>query len=208
MTKEYQIEQEFIQKLIELKYTYRPDITDRKSLELNFRNKFEALNKVQLTDHEFLRLRDEITIPDVFQASKKLREMQYFQRDDGTPLHYTLLNNKDWYKKHHDVLFINASEHFDKNKGQNSLSEEHIEKIVYTYKYRRDEERFSRYVPMDEIESSDYNLNITRYVSTAELEPIIDLKEVNRQLADINKQIKESSERHNQFLRELGLEEV
>lgn len=66
MTKEYQIEQEFIQKLIELKYNYRPDITDRKSLELNFRNKFEALNKVQLTDHEFLRLRDEIITPDVF----------------------------------------------------------------------------------------------------------------------------------------------
>lgn len=91
MTKEYQIEQEFIQKLIELKYTYRPDITDRKSLEHNFRNKFEALNKVQLTDHEFLRLRDEIITSDVFQASKKLREMQYFQRDDGTPLHYTLV---------------------------------------------------------------------------------------------------------------------
>lgn len=104
MTKEYQIEQEFIQKLIELKYNYRPDITDRKSLELNFRNKFEALNKVQLTDHEFLRLRDEIITPDVFQASKKLREIQYFQRDDGTPLHYTLLNNKDWCKNDFEVV--------------------------------------------------------------------------------------------------------
>lgn len=111
-------------------------------------------------------------------------------------------------KKHEDVLFINASEHFDKNKRQNSLSEEHIEKIVDTYKHRRDEERFSRSVSMDEIESNGYNLNITRYVSTAEPEPIIDLKEVSRQLSDINKQIKESTERHNQFLRELGLEEV
>ena len=104
MTKEYQIEQEFIQKLIELKYTYRPDITDRKSLEHNFRNKFEALNKVQLTDHEFLRLRDEIITSDVFQASKKLREMQYFQRDDGTPLHYTLVNNRDWCKNDFEVV--------------------------------------------------------------------------------------------------------
>lgn len=104
MTKEYQIEQEFIQKLIELKYTYRPDITDRKSLEHNFRNKFEALNKVQLTDHEFLRLRDEIITSDVFQASKKLREMQYFQRDDGTPLHYTLVNNRDWCKNDFEVI--------------------------------------------------------------------------------------------------------
>ena len=111
-------------------------------------------------------------------------------------------------KRYEDVLFINSSEHFDKNKRQNSLSEEHIEKIVETYKHRSDEERFSRRVPMDEIEKNGYNLNITRYVSTAEPEPIIDLKEVNRQLADINKQIKDSTERHNQFLRELGLEEI
>lgn len=104
MTKESQIEQEFIEQLIGLKYIYRPQITDRKTLEDNFRAKFEALNKVTLTDNEFLRLRDEIINPDVFAASKILREQQYFQREDGTPLHYTLVNIKDWCKNDFEVI--------------------------------------------------------------------------------------------------------
>ncbi len=111
-------------------------------------------------------------------------------------------------KKHEDVLFINASEHFEKNKRQNSLTEEHIDKIVETYKFRSDEERFSRRVEMSEIEKNGYNLNITRYVSTAEPEPIVDLKEVNQKLKAVNQQIEESRKEHNAFLRELGLEEV
>ena len=79
MTKEFQIEEELIQQLVELKYTHRPDIKDRKSLEQNFKEKFEALNRVRLSDSEFLRLREEITEPDVFVASKLLRERQYFK---------------------------------------------------------------------------------------------------------------------------------
>ncbi len=104
MTKEYRIELGLIEKLQELKYIYRPDITNRKALEDNFRKKFEALNKVRLTDAEFLRLRDEIIKPDVFAASKLLREQQYFQRDDGTALHYTLVNIKDWCKNDFEVI--------------------------------------------------------------------------------------------------------
>ncbi|GAB3716556.1 hypothetical protein GCM10027592_57930 [Spirosoma flavus] len=57
MTTETQLEYSFIQKLAELKYTYRPEIRDRDSLELNFRQKFEALNRVHLTDAEYSRLR-------------------------------------------------------------------------------------------------------------------------------------------------------
>ena len=86
MTKENQIEEALIKQLTELKYIYRSDIVDRKSLEQNFRTKFEALNRVRLSDNEFLRLREEIINPDVFAASKLLRERQYFQREDGTPL--------------------------------------------------------------------------------------------------------------------------
>ena len=104
MTKEYEIENALIQKLIDLKYIYRPEITDRKSLEQNFRNKFEELNRVHLTDSEFLRLREEIISSDVFSASKILREKQYFQREDGTPLHYTLVNIKDWCKNDFEVI--------------------------------------------------------------------------------------------------------
>lgn len=104
MTRENHIEESLIQRLSDLKYTYRPDIRDRASLEQNFREKFQALNRVRLTDAEFARLRDEIVNPDVFRASKTLREQQYFQREDGTPLHYTLVNNKDWCKNEFEVI--------------------------------------------------------------------------------------------------------
>ncbi|WP_286744882.1 type I restriction endonuclease subunit R [Roseivirga sp. UBA1976] len=104
MSKESQIETHLIEQLQGLKYTYRPDITDRKSLEQNFKTKFEALNRVRLSEGEFLRLREEIIEPDVFKASKKLREQQYFEREDGTPLHYTLVNNKDWCKNDFEVI--------------------------------------------------------------------------------------------------------
>lgn len=101
---ESQIEKDLIRKLEELKYAYRPDIRDRESLEANFRQKFEALNRVNLTHAEFARLRDEIITPDVYQAAKKLRETNYFQREDGTPLHYTLVNTKDWCKNDFEVI--------------------------------------------------------------------------------------------------------
>ncbi|MFC2578949.1 MAG: hypothetical protein ACFN1J_00105, partial [Bacteroidota bacterium] len=86
MTNEAQIEKQFINKLKELKYTYRDDIHDRNSLENNFRQKFEALNRVKLTDNEFERLKTEIVTPDVFAASKLLRSQNFFEREDGTPL--------------------------------------------------------------------------------------------------------------------------
>ena len=104
MTKEYEIENWLIERLKDLKYIHRPDITDRKSLEANFRAKFEALNKVKLTDSEFLRLREAIIEPDVFKASKLLRERQYIQREDGKHLHYTLVNIKDWCKNDYEVI--------------------------------------------------------------------------------------------------------
>ncbi len=104
MSKENQIEEKFIKQLTELKYVYRPDIVDRKSLEENFKTKFEELNRVHLSENEFIRLREEIINPDVFAASKLLREKLYFQREDGTPLHYTLVNNKDWCKNDFEVI--------------------------------------------------------------------------------------------------------
>ena len=104
MNKEHHIEENLIKQLTELKYNYRPDIVDRKTLEQNFKAKFEALNHVHLTDSEFLRLREEIINPDVFSASKMLRERNYFQREDGTPLHYTLVNIKDWCKNDYEAI--------------------------------------------------------------------------------------------------------
>lgn len=98
------IEDGLVKKLAELKYIYRPDIRDRRTLEDNFRAKFQTLNRVNLTDAEFARLRDEIVRPDVFAASKLLRDKGYFQREDGTPLHYTLVNIKDWCKNDFEII--------------------------------------------------------------------------------------------------------
>jgi type I restriction enzyme, R subunit len=103
-TSEQQIEQDLIEKLVDLKYTYRPDIRDRAALEQNFRKQFEALNRVNLTDSEFARLLEGIVTPDVFSAAKHLRERNSFERDDGTPLYYTLVNIKDWCENHFEVI--------------------------------------------------------------------------------------------------------
>ena len=109
-------------------------------------------------------------------------------------------------KKPDDVLFINASEHFDKAKRQNYLSDEHIEKIIDTYRERPESiERYARRVEMEEIEENDFNLNITRYVSTAEPEVEIDLAATHTELVEIENEIQEATARHNAFLEELGL---
>jgi type I restriction enzyme R subunit len=101
---ERQLEDQLVQRLRDLKYEHRADIRDRASLERNFREKFQALNRVALTDGEFQRLLDEIITPDVFGAAKTLRGMNSFTRGDGTPLHYTLVNIRDWCKNSFEVV--------------------------------------------------------------------------------------------------------
>lgn len=81
-TSEQQIELNLITKLGDLKYTYRPDIRHRTALEANFRAKFEALNRVYLTDSEFQRLRDSIVTDDVYNAAQTLRNINSFERDE------------------------------------------------------------------------------------------------------------------------------
>ncbi|WP_445946777.1 type I restriction-modification system subunit M [Shewanella sp.] len=114
-------------------------------------------------------------------------------------------------KKYDDVLFINASEHYEKGKRQNTLREgtgdepNDIKKIVETYQYRCEEERYSRRVSMAEIEKNDFNLNISRYVSTAKDAVKIDLTKEQQKLVEIEKSIDEALKKHNSFLSELGL---
>ena len=111
-------------------------------------------------------------------------------------------------KKNDDVLFINASsnENFEKGKRQNTLRDADVKRIVETYQYRKDVERYSRCVSMCEIKDNDYNLNISRYVSTAKEETPVDLVKVHRQLMDIDSKIEDARNRHNAFLKELGLD--
>lgn len=108
-------------------------------------------------------------------------------------------------KKPDDVLFINAAEHFVKGKRQNQLTQEHITKIIDTYQYRKEEKRYSRRVEMPEIEKNDFNLNISRYISTAVGEEEIDLAATNQTLVEIEAAIQNATATHNAFLKELGL---
>jgi len=103
MTKESEIEQDLISKLASLNYSRRDDIRDRAALESNFRQKFESLNRVRLTDSEFERLLGEIVTPDVFANAERLRSWNTFEREDGTPLHYQLVNLKDWCRNTFEV---------------------------------------------------------------------------------------------------------
>ncbi len=118
-------------------------------------------------------------------------------------------------KKHDDVLFINASEHYKPGKRQNTLREglddepNDIRKIVETYQFRPDNvERYARRVSMDEIEKNGYNLNISRYVSISFDEIQIDLKDINNKLISINESIKINTDKHNEYLKELGLNSI
>ena len=108
-------------------------------------------------------------------------------------------------KKPDDVLFINASEHFEKGKRQNRLRDEDIEKIVETYQFRKEEERYSKRIPMERIKEEGYNLNISRYISTAIAESEIDLAATHGVLEIIENTIQKATIKHNEFLEELGL---
>jgi type I restriction enzyme M protein len=108
-------------------------------------------------------------------------------------------------KKPDDVLFINAAEYFDKGKRQNQLTDAHIAKIIDTYQFRKEEPRYARRVGMEEIEKNDYNLNISRYISTAVGEAEISLEATHGELVEIEKTIAAAKQKHNDFLKELGL---
>jgi len=110
-------------------------------------------------------------------------------------------------KKFDDVLFINASdrENFEKGKRQNRLLPKHIDKIIETYQFRKEEDRYAKRISMEEIEKNDFNLNISRYVSTAKPEVKIDLDEVNAKLIGLEKDIEKAEKAHNKYLDQLDL---
>lgn len=111
-------------------------------------------------------------------------------------------------RKNSKILFINASgeEHYEKGKRQNILRDCDVEKIVDTYKFRREEPRYSRQVSLQEIKENDFNLNITRYVNLSKEEEQIDLKTVTQRLNECDTKITEAQNKLNGFLKELGLD--
>jgi type I restriction enzyme M protein len=108
-------------------------------------------------------------------------------------------------KKPDDVLFINAAEGFEPGKRQNQLKRDHIKSIIETYQYRKEEPRYARRVEMAEIEKNGFNLNISRYISTATAEEEIDLTAVHAELTKLESAIVAATAKHNEFLKELGL---
>ena len=107
-------------------------------------------------------------------------------------------------KKPDDVLFINAAEHFEKGKRQNRLTEAHIAKIIETYQFRKEEERYSKRISMERIAEEGYNLNISRYISTATAEEEIELGATNEKLVELEQRIQAATRKHNKFLKELN----
>lgn len=102
-----------------------------------------------------------------------------------------------------DILFIDASKHFEKSKNQNRLRKEDIDLIIKTYEDRKDVDKLAHVASLDEIKENDYNLNIPRYVDTFEEEPPIDIDEVNRQLAEVDQQMKDLTAQFDQLASQL-----
>lgn len=123
----------------------------------------------------------------------------------GTSIPTCILVMKKCRKEDDNILFIDASKEFEKVKTQNKLRSEHINKIIDTYRERKEIEKYSHCATLQEIKDNDFNLNIPRYVDTFEDEEPIDIhavmaeiKELEAQRADLDKQI-------DVYLKELGL---
>jgi type I restriction enzyme M protein len=123
----------------------------------------------------------------------------------GTSIPTCVLVFKKCRKSPEDILFIDASKHFDKVKTQNILRPEHIQKIVETYQARKNEDKYSHVASIESIKANDYNLNIPRYVDTFEAEELIDLKSISTQLIELDKASQEIDKVIVSFCAELGI---
>ena len=106
-------------------------------------------------------------------------------------------------KQDRSVMFIDASKEFEKGKNQNQLREEDLDKIIKTYEKRQDVDKYAHLATFDEIKENDFNLNIPRYVDTFEPEPEVDLKQVSKDLAEVNRQIKDNERELVEMLKQL-----
>lgn len=123
----------------------------------------------------------------------------------GTSIPTVILVFKKNRKNKDDILFIDASNEFEKGKNQNNLTDDNVDKIVKTYKERSTIDKYSYVASLDEIKENDYNLNIPRYVDTFEEEEEIDLNLVSQKIKSIDKEIAEIDEKLSVYLKELGL---
>ncbi|MGZ9848318.1 type I restriction-modification system subunit M [Macrococcus psychrotolerans] len=123
----------------------------------------------------------------------------------GTSIPTCILVFKKCRQADDNVLFIDASEEFEKGKNQNNLTDEHVEKILNTYQSRETIDRYSYAATLEEIKENDYNLNIPRYVDKFIEEEPVDLDKVQAEIAEIDKEMAVLEEEINGYLRELGV---
>ena len=123
----------------------------------------------------------------------------------GTSIPTVILVFKKNRENADNILFIDASNEFEKGKNQNNLTDENVQKIVDTFVQRETIDKYSYVASMDEIKENDYNLNIPRYVDTFEEEEPVDLDAVNARIRSIDEEIAKIDDELAVFLRELGL---
>jgi type I restriction enzyme M protein len=124
----------------------------------------------------------------------------------GTSIPTSILVFKKCRENPEDILFIDASQHFDKVKTQNVLSPDNIEKIISTYRERKTEEKYSYIAPLSEVKANDYNLNIPRYVDTFEAEDSINIAEIAQKLKDLDTSMAATDQTIADFCKELNIE--
>ena len=123
----------------------------------------------------------------------------------GTGIPTCIMVFKKCREQDKDILFIDASEGFEKVKKQNVLRKEHIDKIIDTYRNRKTEDKFSYVASMDEIKENEYNLNLPRYVDTFEEEVPVDLESVSNELQSLEKDINTTDKTIEGFCKELNI---
>ncbi len=124
----------------------------------------------------------------------------------GTSIPTCILVLKKKREHNDNVLFIDASQHFEKVKTQNVLRTEDITKIIAAYKSRKAEDKYSHVAALSEIAENDYNLNIPRYVDTFEEEEAVNLKAVSKELKKLEKEIQNTDATIAEYCKELGID--
>ena len=124
----------------------------------------------------------------------------------GTSIPACILVFKRCRENPEDILFIDASAHFEKGKNQNVLREKDIERIIQTYTERKTKDKYSYVTPLSEVKENDYNLNIPRYVDTFEEEEPIDLDNVVKEIKKIDKEMIEVDKKIAEYCKELGID--
>ncbi|MBM7853897.1 type I restriction enzyme M protein [Desulfohalotomaculum tongense] len=126
----------------------------------------------------------------------------------GIPAALLIINKNKPQERKGKILFVDASRGYVKNGSKNKLRPEDMEKIIKTYDEFKDVDKYAAVVDIKTIEENDYNLNISRYVDTTEEEEEIDIAGVIAEIRELKKQSAETEKKLNQYLKELGFEEI